>query len=114
MAYSTSKHRQKSAPKDTPPEHLSDIVRMEELLCERAPRLVNLGGGSQICFSFSPVFGEDSHFDEYFLDGLVQPFNYHPGMISCYAKRGEVVTYSAVLLMVRPLLVSTECPEIFH
>jgi len=113
VAYSTSKHRQKSAPKDTPPEHLSDIVRMEELLCERAPRLVNLGGGSQIFFIFT-LFGEDSHFDEYLSDGLVQPLNHHPGMSSFYAKRGEVVTYSAVLLMVRPVLVSTECPEIFH
>ena len=58
VAYSTSKHRQKSAPKDTPPEHLSDIVRMEELLCERAPRLVNLGGGSQIFFHFHPYLGK--------------------------------------------------------
>ena len=41
VAYANSKHRQFSAPKDTPPEHLSDIVRMEELLCERAPQLVN-------------------------------------------------------------------------
>lgn len=41
MAYGTSKQSQKSAPKETPPEHLPDIVRMEELLCERAPRLVN-------------------------------------------------------------------------
>ena len=62
VAYSTSKHRQKSAPKDTPPEHLSDIVRMEELLCERAPRLVNLGGASQIFFYFHPYLGKMNPF----------------------------------------------------
>ena len=33
---------------------------------------VILGGGFKH-FSFLPLFGEDSHFDEYFSDGLVQP-----------------------------------------
>ena len=28
---------------------------------------------TQICFIFTPKIGEDSHFDEYFSDGLVQP-----------------------------------------
>ena len=28
-----------------------------------------LGGGSK-CFSFSPLFGEDSHFDSYFSKGV--------------------------------------------
>ena len=31
-----------------------------------------LGGGFKY-FSFSSLFGEDSHFDKYFSDGLVQP-----------------------------------------
>ena len=31
-----------------------------------------LGGGFKY-FLFSPLFGEDSHFDSYFSDGLVQP-----------------------------------------
>ena len=33
---------------------------------------IDLGGGFKY-FLFSPQFGEDSHFDEYFSDGLVQP-----------------------------------------
>ena len=31
-----------------------------------------LGGGFKYCL-FSSLFGEDSHFDSYFSDGLVQP-----------------------------------------
>ena len=32
-----------------------------------------LGGGFNYFFMFTPKIGEDSHFDSYFSDGLVQP-----------------------------------------
>ena len=34
--------------------------------------MVNLGGGFKY-FLFSPLFGEDSHFDQYFSNGLKPP-----------------------------------------
>ena len=35
-----------------------------------------LGGGFKY-FVFSPLFGEDSHFDQYFSDGLKPPTSKH-------------------------------------
>ena len=41
-------------------------------MIKRQKQTVNLGGGFKY-FICSPVLGEDSHFDSYFSDGLVQP-----------------------------------------
>ena len=35
------------------------------------PVIIELGGGFK--YIFSPLFGEDSHFDQYFSDGLKPP-----------------------------------------
>ena len=40
-------------------------------------RSPNLLGGCFKYFLFSPLFGEDSHFDSYFSDGLKPPTRFH-------------------------------------
>ena len=46
-------------------------MRVSQKRTQKAHR-ANLGGGFQY-FSFSPLFGEDSHFDSYFSKGLKPP-----------------------------------------
>lgn len=41
VAYGSSKHRQRSAPNTLLPEHLPDVIRLEEMFCESKPHLVN-------------------------------------------------------------------------
>ena len=54
-----------------------------------------LGGGNSNILLFSPLFGEDSHFDSYFASGLVQP----PAstcFINCSRKKNHVIPGSAM------------------
>ena len=56
-----------------------------------------LGGGFK-CFLFSPLLGEDSHFDKYFSNGLKPPTRFP--MVVQEAEKEVVVPEVALLLQV--------------
>ena len=57
-------------------ENLIHTSLLQRWIPTRKKIQCRLGGGSKY-FLFSSLFGEDSHFDKYFSDGLVQPPTSH-------------------------------------
>ena len=54
-------------------EHPAVTFHYIYYLVDRDPVTISYLGGGFKYVLFSPQFGEDSHFDSYFSDGLVQP-----------------------------------------